>query len=175
MSGEAPFPSRRSFDPRGEIEWAAAFDRLGLAWEYEPLKFDMGPKYFSYTPDFRVSGVLGPDSTRDLYIEVKQFPDEETNLSKYARFTEWYRCDLLVLAHEQCDVLKKRGDVLKPKNNRYFLILRCSQCNTYDWFPFTELPSDDHLRVRPRWTFGEPWLDRFPFGYRLDNDGQFWF
>lgn len=168
------FPFKEKFRSKAEVEWAAAFDLLGLVWEYEPLKFDMGPKYFSYTPDFRVSGLSVPDSTRDLYIEVKQFPNEEMNLSKYVRFTEWYRCDLVVLAHEGCDALKKRGDVLKARDKRYFLVLRCSQCNTYDWFPFTELPSDDYLRVRPGWTFGQQWLDIFPFGYRLDNDGQFW-
>jgi hypothetical protein len=55
-----------------EAEWARAFDRLGLPWEYEPLKFDMGP-HFSYCPDFRVEGLIAPTG-RDLFIEIKRFP-----------------------------------------------------------------------------------------------------
>ena len=138
------FPYKERFRSKAEIEWAEAFDRLGLLWEYEPFKFDMGPKYFSYTPDFRVMGLSVPGSARALYIEIKQFPDEEMYLTKYVRFTSWYNCDLLVLAHEHYDLRKKRGDVLRPKNQRYFLILKCPRCDNCDWLPCYDLPSDDY-------------------------------
>ncbi len=138
------YPYKERFRSQAEIEWAEAFDRLGLLWEYEPMKFDMGAKYFSYTPDFRVTGLSVPDSGRALYIEIKRFPDEEMYLTKYVRFTAWYNCDLLVLAHEQCDIRRKRGDVLKPKNQRYLLILRCPHCNNCDWLPCDDLPTHDY-------------------------------
>lgn len=102
------------FRSRAEVEWAKTFDLLGLPWESEPLKFDMGPKHVSYTPDFRVTGLSIPGSNRPLYLEVQRFPDE-VDLTKYVRFTGWYNCDLLVLAH-------MKGGVLRPKKEKYFLI-----------------------------------------------------
>lgn len=88
---------RERFRSKEEMEWASAFDELGLSWEYEPFKFDMGPKHFSYTPDFKVSGLSLPGSNRVLYVETKWF-GEEMDATKYVRFTEYYNCDLLVLA-----------------------------------------------------------------------------
>jgi hypothetical protein len=128
------------FRSRAEVEWAKTFDRIGLTWEYEPLKFDMGPNHVSYSPDFSVAGLSLPDSNRALYIEVKRFPDE-VNLTKYVLFTQWYNCDLLVLAHD-------KGGVLKPKKEKYFLALRCSHCDNYDCFSCKELPTDDY---KPRY------------------------
>ncbi len=54
------------FRSLAEVRWAKAFDRLGLRWKYEPLKFDMGPTHVSYCPDFRVAGLSIPDSDRAL-------------------------------------------------------------------------------------------------------------
>ena len=99
----------------------------------------MGPKHFSYTPDFRVAGLSIPDSHRPLFIEVKGYPNEDMDLTKYVRFTEWYGCDLLVLAIE-------RGDVLSPENMRYCVVLRCKRCDDYFWFPCDEWPTDDYIR-----------------------------
>ena len=131
------------FRSSAEVEWAKTFDRIGLKWEYEPLKFCMGPKYFSYTPDFRVTGLSIPSCDRVLYIEVKRFPGaDDLNLNKYLRFTEWYTCDLLVLADY-------KGGVLRPKHENYFLVLRCTQCNAYECTWCQELPSDDF--TPPRW------------------------
>lgn len=124
------------FRSSAEVEWARTFDRLRLPWEYEPLKFDMGPTHVSYTPDFKVTGLSISHSTRPLYIEVKRFPDD-VDLTKYVRFTEWYDCDLLVLAH-------KKGGILRPKKQRYFLVLRCTRCNTHDCFSCIELPHEDY-------------------------------
>jgi hypothetical protein len=53
---------KEMFRSKAEVGWAKTFDDLGLPWQYEPLKFDMGPEHYSYTPDFRVSGLSVADS-----------------------------------------------------------------------------------------------------------------
>jgi hypothetical protein len=150
----------------------------------------MGPKHFSYTPDFKVAGLSIPDSNRPLYIEVKWF-GEDMDLTKYVRFTEWYNCDLLVLAHydrhlwERAKRWKKRPrpNVLKPEKGGYFLVLRCPKCNAHDCFPYNEPPTDDYIRLverRPPKPYSRrksdyyEALETFPFGYRLQADGTFW-
>lgn len=153
---------KEMFRSEVEGEWAEAFDELGLQWEYEPLKFAMGPKHFSYTPDFKVAGFSIPDSKRPLYIEVKWF-GEDMNLSKYVRFTEWYNCDLLVLAHYDRDLWQRakrwkkrpRPNVLKPEKHRYYLILRCTHCDNYIDFPSEELPAEDYQppNLVQRWQY----------------------
>jgi len=170
-AGNLTFRFKEKFRSMTEVEWAKTFDRLGLQWEYEPLKFDMGPEHFSYTPDFRVAGLSIPDSNRALFIETKWF-GESMDLTKYVRFTEWYTCDLLILAQD-------KGGVLRPEKQRYFLILKCSRCGTYDWFPYNEVPTDDYLRLVERRPARPPGgytdiEERFPFGYRLEADGTFW-
>jgi hypothetical protein len=152
-----------------EVEFATAFDRLGLQWEYEPLKFDMGPRHVSYTPDFKVAGLSIPGSNRPLYIEVKWF-GEEMNLTKYVRFTKWYNCDLLVLAHYDRDLWKRaqrwkarpRPDVLKPSMHMYYLILRCKQCDCYIDFACDELPAEDYLPTDQEYGFDSPIRQREP-------------
>lgn len=124
------------FRSNAEVEWAKTFDQMGLAWVSEPLKFDMGPIHVSYTPDFIVAGLI-PDSNRALYVEIKRFPDA-VDLTKYVRFTEWYNCDLLVLAHQ-------KGGMLKPRKEKHFIIFRCAHCNTYDCFSCNGLITEDHL------------------------------
>jgi hypothetical protein len=138
---EHNYPWRHDYDndlfrSSAEVEWAKTFNQLGLPWDSEPLKFDMGPEHFSYTPDFRVTGLSIPGSDRPLYIEVKRFPDE-LDLTKYVRFTEWYNCDLLVLAHQ-------KGGVLKPRKARYFIVLRCPRCNTYECFACDQRTTEDY-------------------------------
>lgn len=99
-NGEITLRPRERFRSAEEVKWAETFDALGLDWEYEPLKFDMGPNHFSYTPDFRITDLSVPGSSRSLFIETKWF-GEEMLLTKYVRFTEWYECDLLVLAYRK--------------------------------------------------------------------------
>jgi hypothetical protein len=135
-NGDLTFRFKEKFRSKVEVEWAKAFDQLGLQWEYEPLKFDMGAEHFSYCPDFRVAGLSIPDSKRPLYIEVKRLV-EEMNLTKYALFTELYNCDLLVLAHQ-------KGGVLKPRKARYFIVLRCPRCNTYECFVCDQGTTEDY-------------------------------
>lgn len=154
-----------AFRSQVEVGWAKAFDALGLSWEYEPMKFDMGPEHFSYTPDFRVEGLSIAGSDHPLYIEVKWF-GEDMYLTKYARFTEWYNCDLLVLAHDE-------GGVLRPRKGQYFLILKCPDCSTYDWFPCDGTPTNDYIRSQnapsapyiQRQNVPYALARRFPFGY----------
>jgi hypothetical protein len=138
---EHNYPWRHEYDndlfrSSAEVEWARTFDELGVPWESEPLRFDMGPKHFSYTPDFRLTGLSIPGSNRPLYIEVKRFPDE-VDLTKYIRFTAWYNCDLLVLAHQ-------KGGVLYPRKARYFVVLRCPRCNTYECFACDQGSAEDY-------------------------------
>ena len=131
-----------------EARWAKTFQELGLGWEYEPLRFDMGTEerfdangrsrgsYYSYTPDFVVPSLLVPGRDRPLYIEVKQFPDL-VDVGKYVAFTDWYDCDLLVLAH-------RSGGVLHPRQ-KYFLITRCPRCGFYDCWSCNDRPAEDHV------------------------------
>lgn len=53
------------FRSRVEARWAAAFDRMGWLWEYEPIDLD------GYIPDFLVS--MGGAR---ILIEIKHSPDE---------------------------------------------------------------------------------------------------
>lgn len=49
------------FRSRLEAKWAAFFDLLGWAWEYEPIEFD------GWFPDFAIFG----DTGNIVYVEVK--------------------------------------------------------------------------------------------------------
>lgn len=169
-----PRPKER-FRSAEEMKWAETFDALGLAWEYEPLKFDMGPKHFSYTPDFRITDLSVSGSSRSLFVETKWF-GEEMLLTKYVRFTEWYECDLLVLAYRK----RKKTDpaVLAP----HFLILRCPNCNTFEPFECEAFPDSDYIRAQnvesslyiTRQQVPYVLAQKFPFGYRQAEDGTFW-
>lgn len=59
----------RFFRSRAEARWAVFFNRLGIAYEYEPEGFSL-PDGRGYLPDFRiyVPSLYGP---QPLYIEVK--------------------------------------------------------------------------------------------------------
>lgn len=147
--GELTFRFKEKFRSQVEVEWARGFDQLALQWEYEPLKFDMGPEHFSYCPDFKITGLSVPDSNRPLYIEVKWF-GEEMNLTKYVRFTEWYQCDLLMLAHYDRHAWQRasrrargRPSVLKRNKQRFYLVLRCMNCDRYIGVPCDDRPADD--------------------------------
>jgi hypothetical protein len=67
----AAFPLRRfyyrdvPFRSTYEVRAARSFDRLGMRWEYEPKRFDLGGSY-TYLPDFYL-----PDE--DMYVEVKGY------------------------------------------------------------------------------------------------------
>lgn len=51
--------------------WAAYFDRIGLAWEYEAVTFRAAGR--SYTPDFALLG-------RTVFVEIKAHGAKPKNL-----------------------------------------------------------------------------------------------
>jgi hypothetical protein len=87
----AQFPLKRfyyrdvPFRSSYEVRAAQAFDRLGMAWEYEPKRFDLGGSY-TYLPDFflpdegmyvEVKGYYGPDSATTMSLMLSAHPDVE--------------------------------------------------------------------------------------------------
>lgn len=65
-----------------EARWAVCFDRLGIAWEYEPhtFRFQWGYTHVSYCPDFRLA--------RELYCEVKPTLTDEEIAPHLGQWTE---------------------------------------------------------------------------------------
>ena len=55
-----------TFRSQLEARWAAYFDRQGIAWAYEPVRFD------GWTPDFRL--ILGDAETYAEVKPVSEFP-----------------------------------------------------------------------------------------------------
>lgn len=48
---------RTVFRSRLEARWSLYFDELGFDWKYEPFKYPLNDKNFTYTPDFEVVGI----------------------------------------------------------------------------------------------------------------------
>jgi hypothetical protein len=85
----AAFPLRRfyyrdvPFRSTYEVRAAQSFDRLGMRWEYEPKRFDLGGSY-TYLPDFflpdermyvEVKGYYGPKSAETMSRMLSSHPD----------------------------------------------------------------------------------------------------
>jgi hypothetical protein len=68
-------------------------------------------------------------------------------LTKYVKFTEWYSVDLLVLAHNEPDGKRRKvpssQELLRPKDENYFIVMRCPRCGAYEWFPSRGFPGED--------------------------------
>lgn len=65
------------FRSRLEARWAAFFDLIGCAWEYEPVDFN------GYTPDFivhahYVNQVTGRISAVRRFVEIKPYPLDDS-------------------------------------------------------------------------------------------------
>lgn len=73
---------------KSETLFAAALDALGLSWEYEPTRFDLG--WSTYTPDFYIADL-------DLWIEVKGFWREES-LRKVRDFSAGHQISAFMAA-----------------------------------------------------------------------------
>ena len=58
------------FRSRLEARWAVFFDRLGVAWQYEPEGYDLGGAGW-YLPDFRV----GTLDERTVWVDSKPLGD----------------------------------------------------------------------------------------------------
>jgi hypothetical protein len=65
-----------------EVRVARSFDRLGIQWQYEPKRFDLGDR--TYAPDFylpgenmwvEVKGYYGPISATKCSMLCEQYPD----------------------------------------------------------------------------------------------------
>ena len=72
-----------------EVRMATQLDRFGIAWQYEPTRFDLGS--CSYYPDFYL-----PDE--DAYIEVKGYLGEISK-HKIELFRQLYPSTPLLLAN----------------------------------------------------------------------------
>lgn len=84
----ARFPNKRfyykgcAFRSSWELRVAQAFDALGVRWEYESRRFDLGSQ--TYAPDFylpdgdcywEVKGYFGPKSRRTIALFRECYPD----------------------------------------------------------------------------------------------------
>jgi len=82
------FPMRRfyyageAFRSSWELRVATALDALGVRWEYEPRRFDLGSQTWApdfYLPDgdcwFEVKGYFGPKSQRTVTLFRQRYPD----------------------------------------------------------------------------------------------------
>jgi hypothetical protein len=65
-----------------ELRTAQALDALGVRWEFEPKRFDLGTQ--TYTPDFylpdgdcywEVKGYYGPKSRKTVALFRERYPD----------------------------------------------------------------------------------------------------
>lgn len=64
-----------TFRSREEARWAVAFDKLGVAWEYEANGYQL--RSGRYLPDFMLRGIgAGCDGKGIVFFEVK--PDDPT-------------------------------------------------------------------------------------------------
>jgi hypothetical protein len=87
-----------TFRSRLEATWAAFFDIVEWAWEYEPDGFD------GYIPDFILHG-----SKNDVFVEVKPsslYHSTRAQIVSKARRAIGYKPDLLIL----CDSFEKGED-----------------------------------------------------------------
>ena len=91
-----------TFRSQLEARWAAWFDKRGIAWEYEPARFD------GWTPDFRV--MLGGMET---YAEVK--PVSEFPMDVAQRVLNAGRIgDILILGRGPRHAWRYDGDGWEP-------------------------------------------------------------
>jgi len=101
----AAFPLKRfyyrdtPFRSSYELRVAQAFDRLGIRWEFEPQRFDLGGS-MTYLPDFYL-----PDE--GMYVEVKGYygPDSATVMSRM--FEAHPQVPVAILQRPQIEALEK--------------------------------------------------------------------
>ena len=85
-----------------EARWAAYFDRRGIAWEYEPARFD------GWTPDFRLvlNGV-------EAYAEVKPVSEFPMDVAQRV-LNASCDADVLILGQGPRHAWRYRGDGWNP-------------------------------------------------------------
>ena len=96
-----PKGTEHRFRSSWEADWAKWFDYLGLDWQYEPKRFDLGPHHLGvYTPDFHVQTPFGA-----CYVEAHRMetirPGDEKKVAKLKKIAAEGILDLpLVLMGE---------------------------------------------------------------------------
>ena len=91
-----------TFRSQLEARWAAYFDRQGIAWAYEPVRFD------GWTPDFRL--ILGDAETYAEVKPVSEFPMDVAQRMLNAGCDG----DVLILGQEPRHAWRYRGDGWAP-------------------------------------------------------------
>ena len=91
-----------TFRSQLEARWAAYFDRQGIAWEYEPARFD------GWTPDFRLvmDGV-------ETYAEVKPVSEFPMDVAQRILNSGWTG-DVFILGSSPRHAWRYRGDGWHP-------------------------------------------------------------
>ena len=91
-----------TFRSQLEARWAAYFDRQGIAWEYEPARFD------GWTPDFRLvmDGV-------EAYAEVKPVSEFPMDVAQRILNSGWTG-DVFILGSSPRHAWRYRGDGWHP-------------------------------------------------------------
>ena len=91
-----------TFRSQLEARWAAWLDKLGIAWEYEPVQFD------GWTPDFR----LALDGV-EAYAEVKPVSEFPMDVAQRI-LNAGYDGDILILGRGPQHVWRYRSDGWRP-------------------------------------------------------------
>lgn len=123
------------FRSRLEARWAVFFERMGLAWEYEPEGFDLGENGW-YLPDFRV---LTPQG-KPIWYEVK--PEGKFSDRKVDAFERALNCEAAFDARGQAaervallcgDPISHLARSITYKNGITAAIVTCPRCGLIDY------------------------------------------
>ena len=91
-----------TFRSQLEARWAAWFDKRGMAWEYEPARFD------GWTPDFRLALNDG-----EAYAEVKPVSEFPMDVAQRMLNSGWTG-DILILGQGPRHAWRYHGDGWSP-------------------------------------------------------------
>ena len=91
-----------TFRSQLEARWAAWFDKRGMAWEYEPARFD------GWTPDFRLALNDG-----EAYAEVKPVAEFPMDVAQRMLNSGWTG-DILILGQGPRHAWRYHGDGWSP-------------------------------------------------------------
>ena len=91
-----------TFRSQLEARWAAWFDKRGMAWEYEPVRFD------GWTPDFRLALNDG-----EAYAEVKPVAEFPMDVAQRMLNSGWTG-DILILGQGARHAWRYHGDGWSP-------------------------------------------------------------
>ena len=107
------------FRSRLEARWAVWFDRMGIAWQYEPEGFNVCGE--AYLPDFRLPDVFG-----GVYVEIKPKELKGAEMDRAMRFVREFDGELLLICG-----LPKFGDYSCVSSNEDYdkiVFADCRKC-----------------------------------------------